>query len=388
MIKTMSTQLNIELKKVFDFSECKINYFNLRPGHWAKSDDIFLPLQVNIGSDHYGPVLFCNSSDRGRTWSEPAEIPGFGSNYLANGYIEAFADCVAFYHQQTDKMILLGGNTYYKADGGCVDTLGMFGDGEKAPDLPVYSAYGVLSRGGHWGPRQRMFCPGLSENNAVWSLSAQVAILEDGKMLIPAMVSSYGENSFEFKVIVQLCDFDGEKITVLQHSEFLRNPVGRGLIEPSIFEYQGLYYLTLRAEDNHGYYSVSRDGLTWGPIQPWRWKDGAALEMSSTQQHWATLGGKLYLLYTRRNGANDAAFRWRIPVYIAEVDVGDTGLSLKQETEQIIFGPRGAYGKCHLIGNYQPLQLSENEVLVGAGEETLTISDHNCGDAFIARITL
>lgn len=384
----MFDKLNIELQKVFDFSECKINYFNLRPGCWAESDNILLPLQADIGNDYYGPVLFSNSNDRGRTWTEPVEIPGFGWNHLDNGYIEAFADCVAFYHPQTDKMILLGGNTYYKADGGCADILGMFGKEEKVSGLPINSVYGILDCDGNWGPRQEMFCPGLGEDNAVWSLSAQVAILEDGKMLIPAMVSKYDDDSFEFKVVVQLCDFDGKKITVLKHSELFSHPVGRGLIEPSLFEYHGRYYLTIRAEDNRAYYSISSDGITWSPIQAWGWEDGTLLEMSSTQQHWATLSGKLYLLYTRRNGENDAAFRWRIPVYIAEVAISDNNLSIKQETEQVVFGPLGEYGKCHLIGNFQPLQLSENELLVAAGEETLSVSDHNCGDALIARITV
>jgi hypothetical protein len=31
----------------------------------------------------------------------------------------------------------------------------------------------------------------------------------------------------------------------------LENPVGRGLLEPSLVEFGGKYYMTIRAEDEH-----------------------------------------------------------------------------------------------------------------------------------------
>ena len=158
-----------------------------------------------------------------------------------------------------------------------------------------------------------------------------------------------------------LCDFDGEEIKVLKHGNFLENPFERGLLEPSVVFYKNSFFLTLRAEDGYGYLSSSDDGLEWNPIKPWSWEGGTKLTMSTTQQHWLKLGGKLYLVYTRKNGENHKVMRWRAPLLIAEVDTEN--LCLKKATEQIVF-PMKPHPEnpesIGLMGNFHPLALVRN----------------------------
>ena len=44
----------------------------------------------------------------------------------------------------------------------------------------------------------------------------------------------------------------------------------------------GKVWMTIRAEDGHGYVSVSDDGLTWAEPTAWKWDDGGDVAMSTT----------------------------------------------------------------------------------------------------------
>jgi hypothetical protein len=184
-----------------------------------------------------------------------------------------------------------------------------------------------------------------------------------------------------------LCDFDGHEITVLKRGGIIEFPADRGMLEPSLISFGGRFYLTLRAEDDHGYFSVSDDGLNWAPLKPWSWENGDTLAMSSTQQHWMEIGGRLYLVYTRDAGFNHHVIRWRAPLFIAEFD-HHTGC-LKKETEQLVFPLRELYPGAEftpMMGNFHPCSISPDEGIVTVGE---TIpSDYCAGDTLMARVTL
>jgi hypothetical protein len=184
-----------------------------------------------------------------------------------------------------------------------------------------------------------------------------------------------------------LCDFDGKTLTVLKKGVVLENPVARGLLEPSLAEFAGKYYMTIRAEDEQGHLSTSDDGLNWSPIKPWTWEDGTPLRMSTTQQHWLTLGGKLCLVYTRDTGENTDVIRWRSPLLMAEFDADK--LCLKKETEIVVLPIRGDLENpdtVGLMGNFHCTPLSENEGLVTVGEMRPKLGFS--GDTLAARISV
>ena len=100
----------------------------------------------------------------------------------------------------------------------------------------------------------------------------------------------------------------------------ITNAKGRGLLEPSLTQFEKRFYLTIRAEDDHGYVAVSDDGLNYEPKQAWAWDDGEPLSMSTTQQHWLTHSDGLFLVYTRKDKTNAKVMRWRAPLWVAQVD--------------------------------------------------------------------
>ena len=61
---------------------------------------------------------------------------------------------------------------------------------------------------------------------------------------------------------------DGNTVRIKRVGAPLKLAHKRGLLEPSRTQFGGKFYLTIRAEDDHGYQSVSRDGLNGEPKQP------------------------------------------------------------------------------------------------------------------------
>jgi hypothetical protein len=74
-----------------------------------------------------------------------------------------------------------------------------------------------------------------------------------------------------------------------------------------------------------------------------------------------SINGKLYLVYTRKNGTNDHVFRHRAPLYAAEVDTNM--LRVRRDTEFVVVPERGAR-----LGNFGVCSLNENTAFVTASE--------------------
>jgi len=144
--------------------------------------------------------------------------------------------------------------------------------------------------------------------------------------------------------------------------------------------------MTIRAEDGHGYVSVSEDGLTWAEKRPWTWDDGAGVVMSTTQQRWLAHSDGLYLVYTRRAAENLNVMRWRAPLYVARVD--RSSLRLVRESEQVVLPliGDGVHDADHVarMGNFHVTNASPGESWVTVGE-TLP-NDGWRGDTLLARI--
>lgn len=335
------------------------------------SAQCLMTMQKVFGSDFYGPVHETLSRDLGKTWSEPMAIPPFGRFPWKNGIEEGTCDVVPEYHPRTRTVLAMGFSGYYTADGEYPD----------AKQPPRKAVYAVRSEDGEWSDRKILEWDEIRNARIAGCGCSQRIMLRDGDVLVPG---SWTEKSRVFASV--RCGFDGKMLTVKQVSKPLRLEVKRGLLEPSLIEWDGRFFVTLRAEDGHGYVATSDDGLHWSEIQPWAWDDGEPLAMSTTQQHWLAHSEGLFLIYTRRDDSNVNVFRWRAPLYVAEVD--RHSLRLVRESEQIVLPlvgdglrtPNEAAG----LGNFHITAANEQESWVTAAEERPDQVTH--GDTLLARI--
>ncbi len=116
-------------------------------------------------------------------------------------------------------------------------------------------------------------------------------------------------------------------------------PQPRGLYEPSLTQFQGRYFLTMR-NDVRGYVARGKDGLHFDQQIPWAFDDGQELGSYNTQQHWVTHSDGLFLTYTRRGAGNDEILRHRAPLFMAQVD--PDRLCVIRSTERVVVPKLGA----------------------------------------------
>jgi hypothetical protein len=169
-----------------------------------------------------------------------------------------------------------------------------------------------------------------------------------------------------------------EEIVVLDNSNSLNLEAGRGLLEPSLIESGGKYWMTIRAEDGRGYWSISDNGLNWSEITNWEFDDGMPLVTDTTQQRWVVTKGGLHLIYTRRSAINERVFRWRAPLWIARVEEG----VLLRESEMRVLPAKGE--RLLQIGNFHAITLTDGSGLVTVSETD--IEQSFAGRTLMARL--
>ncbi len=348
-------------------------WFQLRaccvPG---SSTGLLMTCQPITGSDFYGPVHYSESPDLGRTWSEPRPIPGLGRRALPDGLEEGVCDVVPEYHARTRSVLAIGHNVYYRENR------------LTKPSEARWPVYTVRGPRGEWAAPRKLDWnhPGI---DAIYTCNcAQRVTLADGDILIPL---SYGPLGRADRAVCSVrCRFDGRELAIVQSGNELRLNVGRGLLEPSLAEWGGRYFMTIRAEDNRGYVSASADGLTWREMQPWCWDDGEPLIMSTTQQRWLLHSERLLLVYTRKAAENVNVMRWRAPLYAAEVDMRT--LRLIRATERVVVPLRGdgvnAAAQVAHLGNFHTTEVSRDFSIITVGEAIPQQGFR--GDALLARV--
>ncbi len=338
----------------------KINYFH--PSVAAVTDDWWvLTMQRIHNSDHYGAPEFAVSRDRGRSWSEPAPIPGFAVRPLpGTGLAEAVVDIRAFAVPGEAAVAVFGCTVSYTPHGN------VFWESKQPVARPAQRAvYSILRRNGGWSREHDL--TGLPARVDCRTASTQV-VANGGQWLIPIYMEVgkcrfAGRESAAFGAAVGRYELKADKFEIQALSNVLTHEGGRGFCEPSLVAAEGCYHLTLRAEDGRGYISSSDDALHWEAPRPWRWaEDGAALEMSSTQQHWLTLGGRTFLVYTRKTAANQQLMRFRAPLLMAPADLRNG--TLQRSGEQIIFPCRRQGALTALYGNFHCAKLDDRHALV------------------------
>lgn len=350
-------------------------WFHPRPCRLGEPRDppaVLMTMQTIEGSDVFGPVHWTRTDDLGRTWSDPAPIPALGPEAAPGGLVRGVSDVVPDVHPGSGRVLALGHDLFWR-DGVLVRP--------QPPRVPVYC---VGDGRGAWGPR-RVLEWDEPEAGAIYTAGCGQRVWVGADELLVAV--SYGPPGRPDRRVTALrCGFDGERLQVLARGGELRLPVRRGLLEPSLAAFGGLYWMTLRAEDGHGYVTASRDGLAYDPIRPWCFEDGEALVMSTTQQHWLATAHGLFLVYTRLDDTNARVMRHRAPLYLAEVD--PERRCLVRATERVVLPYRGdplaAPEDIARMGNFHTLAVTPEEAWVVAGEARPAAGW--AGDTLLARI--
>ncbi|MDA7864496.1 glycoside hydrolase [bacterium] len=331
-------------------------------------------LQEIGGSDYFGPVHASESADMGKSWSLPQPVASLGRDPVAGdkGLHAGVCDVTPQYHPPTDTTLALGHVVFYRGP--------KFATKDQLARFPVYA---VRRRDGSWSERKRL---NWNDPRGAFIYSnncGQRVVMPNGDIM---MSFTFGPESQHRMVAGVRCTFDGETLRVAEVGKPLINLVGRGLLEPSVTQFDNQFLMTIRAEDGHGYVAVSEDGIDYEKQQAWRWDDGKEIGMSTTQQHWLTRGDALFLVYTRQDTINQNVIRWRSPLWVARVDPGRRVLI--RETEQTVLPmigdgiaePEGVA----LMGNFNITNASPMESWVTVGE---WMPKRNAvGDVLLARI--
>ena len=331
-------------------------------------------LQEIGGSDYFGPVQWSASKDFGHTWSDPLPVHALGRIPVGThpGLQAGVCDVVPQYHPPTKTVLALGHVVFYRGP--------RFSKNDQLPRYPVYT---VRRSDGTWGERRILEWDDPRGGFIYSNNCGQRVVLPNGDILL---AFTFGPKSEHRSVAGVLCSFDGEQLRIKQVGPPIELQVGRGLLEPSLTRHDGRFHITIRAEDGHGYHSVSEDGLHWAPKQKWTWDDGSAIAMSTTQQHWLTHSDGLFLVYTREDASNPKVIRWRAPLWVAQMDTKTGRLirSTERTVLPLVGDGVGAGDHVALMGNFNVTNVSPEESWVTVGE---WMPRQNArGDLLLARI--
>jgi len=359
---------------IWEGRRTRMTWFHPRAGMFPEGDTLkcLMTCQDITGSDVFGQVHWSISSDCGQTWTDPAPIVAFQRRDLPDGLQEGVCDVVPEYHAATDTVLAVGHNVYYKDD---VLT---------RPDTQRFPAYSVRTPDGAWSDRRKIEWDDPRGTAMYTCGCAQRVELDNGDLLIPLSFAPLGQE--DRMVGSVLCTYDGEQVRVRESGNELHLAVKRGLLEPTLTRFDGKYWMTIRAEDDRGYVSLSDDGLQWPEPQPWCWDDGEPLTLSTTQQRWLTHSDGLFLVYTRRAEHNVNVMRWRSPLFVSQVDPARACLVRSSERTVLPLVGDGVDDPDHVarMGNFHVVNASAEESWVTVGE-TLP-SDGWAGNTLLSRI--
>ncbi|MBI1311096.1 exo-alpha-sialidase [bacterium] len=306
------------------------------------------------GSHNFHDIYQSLSRDAGRTWSHPVIIPALKRTLQPDNYEVAPGDLWPVWHAKSGH-VLATGKTFN------------FEDGERENRLRERVSYASMNPAtGEWGALKFVTMPEKDHSgHTITAANAgcnQRFDLENGEILLPVRYWR-DPKKHNYTTIVVRCSYDGETLSYIEHGSELTIPKGRGLYEPSLTRFRGRYFLTLRA-DHSAFVTSGTDGIHFDPVEEWKFDAGQPLGSYNTQQHWVTVGGGLFLIYTRKGADNDHIMRHRAPLFIGQVDP-DT-LRVIRSTERILIPENHA-----TLGNSGICRISDSETLVTCGEGLL-----------------
>jgi hypothetical protein len=350
----------LERQVVLEGYDRESEWFQPRIGVIPPSTAVMTLTRADLtGSDAFSAIRSLHSNDLGRTWSDPVEQDKLDRILRPEQNVEEVpCDITPRWHAATGKLLATGHTTAYQP-------------GDVHPivnnSIERFACYAVYdAQTGCW-PRWDVLAKPDPREQYHWMTAgcADRVDLPDGSILLPTYNMSredVGENFWQacFFTCVVKCRFDGEKMEILEVGDELSVPEPRGLCEPSLVQWGGRFFLTLR-NDVRAYVTAGDDGLHFPQPQPWRFDDGEELGSINTQQHWIAHSEGLYLVYTRKGLDNDEIFRWRAPLMIARVD--PERLVVLRETERELLPKLGA-----TLGNFGTIATTVDESWVTVAE--------------------
>jgi hypothetical protein len=318
------------------------------PGNASDKPLVVMTLQTILlnASDVFGRLNEMRTEDLGKNWSNPAPIAGFERRAFQEKDEIAVCDFTPMWHAASKKLLGTGQTVIYENNK----------VKEIRPRDTAYSVYDAVKK--TWSTWKSLKMPDDPKFASAGAGSVQRVDLPNGDILLPIYFKPMEAKQFSTTVV--RCRFDGESLSYVEHGTELKLNVSRGLYEPSLTQFKGKFYLTLR-NDLKGYVAVSDDGLKFGEPQIWKWDGSSELPTYNTQQHWVTHSDALFLVYTRKGANNDHVFRHRAPLFIAQVD--PEKLCVIKSTERELMPNRGAR-----LGNFAVTDVSPNETWVTDAE--------------------
>lgn len=338
-----------------------------QPGNDSQQPLVIMTMQKLLlsGSDVFYALNETRSHDLGESWTQPIAHESFARqvvgaptteklptgasiapHFLQTGDETTVCDFAPQWHAASQRLLGLGQTVWYRNNRVM----------RVRPRGIAYSVYDA--RLNQWSPWKTVELPSEAKFQNAGAGSVQRVDLLGGDVLIPFYFKEPTRQ--QYSVAVCRCRFDGRTLDYVELGNELTVPIKRGLYEPSLTKFGGRYYLTLR-NDDHGYVSVSEDGLHFDSPRRWTFDDGSDLGNYNTQQHWVTHSDGLFLVYTRRGANNDHVFRHRAPLFVGRVDPDK--LHVIRETEQIVVPERGAR-----LGNFGVVDISADETWVTVTE--------------------
>lgn len=322
------------------------------------------------GSHGYRDVFQFETTDFGKTWSEPKRVASLRRQKQADGYEVVIGDVCPQWHAKAG-VVLATGKTFN------------FAGGTREDRNREQVAYAVYSpKADRWSELKCVELPKSDRDGKPFSQAnagcCQRFDLPSGDVLLPIRYSKTAVKQIYTSTVAR-CTFDGATLKYAEHGTELGLAKGRGLYEPSLAGCGGKFYLTLRADDT-AYVARSDDGLKFDDPVEWTFDDGKPLGSYNTQQHWVVRGAELYLVYTRKGANNDHIFRHRAPLFIARVDVKK--LCVVRDTEQVLIPENKAD-----LGNFGVVDVGPDETWVIASEQLAnTPREKERNETWVAKI--
>lgn len=322
------------------------DWWQARTAHVPGEKPLFVTTMSQTGKSgthDFHDILQSTSRDGGRTWSQPTIVPSLRRTQQSDGFEVAPGDLWPTFHQETGK-ILATGKTFN------------FEDGKREIRLRERVSYAVMDPvTGNWGPLRLLDVPEKDHSGAIITGAnagcTQRVDLPNGDVLLPVRYWR-DPKVHRYTSVVMRCAFDGDTLTYKEHGSEHTISTGRGLYEPSLVQFDDHYFLTLRANGS-AYVTQGTDGINFEPVREWKFDDGEVLGSYNTQQHWVTVGGGLFLVYTRRGAGNDHIMRHRAPLFIAQVN--PKTLQIIRSTERVLIPENhatlGNSGVCHITAD-------------------------------------
>ena len=309
------------------------------------------------GSDVFYALHSTSTADLGANWTERTEQDGFQRESFGENLERTVCDFTPKWHAGTGKLLGTGHTVVY--------------ENNRVKKVRQRStAYSVYDPDAHaWGKWGVLQMPDEPRFQNAGAGCTQRIDLPNGEVLLPIYFKT--PEATQMSTTIVRCRFDGEILSYLEHGSELTVPIKRGLYEPSLTQFQGKFFLTMR-NDDRAYVSVSNDGLKFSKPKPWTFDDEEELGSYNTQAHWVTHPSGLYLTYTRKGADNDHVFRHRAPLFIARVD--PSSLQVIQASERILVPELGAR-----LGNFGVTEVSDEETWVTVTEWMQPIGVENYG---------